>query len=185
MTAPARVPVGWLIALGTMGLLAGLTLGLLRERLRIQAERSTPAAVPVDPVVDAGRAAYVQCQGCHQADGRGLAGFAPPLAGSAFATGDGLAGDGTWRSTMAAQRAHLSDAQIAAVLTYVRSSWGNHAPAVTENTVIVQRAKDTRGEPWTRTALANALEDDDGQVPQVMAGAVPPPPADTATGAAP
>jgi len=196
MTARARVPVGWLIALGVIGLIAGLALGLVRERMNSQ-NPAPPGggSAPVDPAVDPGRAAYVACQGCHQLDGRGLPGFAPPLAGSALAIGDeraairavldGLSGDSTWRSTMAGQRDRLTNAQLAAVLTYVRGAWGNHAPAVTENTVATQRALDTHDGPWTRTALANALADDDG--PEVMAGAgtTDATAATTATGAAP
>jgi mono/diheme cytochrome c family protein len=192
MTARARVPVGWLIALGVMGLMVGLAIGFVRDRVNAQIPaQSGGGAPPVDPAVDPGRAAYVACQGCHQPDGHGLPGFAPPLAGSAFATGDeraairavldGITGDSTWRSTMAGQRDRLDNAQIAAVLTYVRGAWGNHAPAVTENTVTMQRALDTHDGPWTRTALANALADDG---PEVMAGALPPD-ATAATGAAP
>ena len=200
------MPWRFLVVLCVMGLALGLALGFLRERLHenavasqqmAQSQATDPAPVPVDPAVDPGRAAYAACQGCHQIDGRGLSGFAPPLAGSALATGDeraairavldGLSGDPTWRSTMGGQRDHLNDAQLAAVLTYVRGAWGNHAPPVTENTVVAQRAMDSHDGPWTRTALANALADDDGQMPQVMAGA---PATDatagtSATGAAP
>jgi mono/diheme cytochrome c family protein len=34
----------------------------------------------------------------------------------------------------------MTDAQIAQVLTYVRNSWGNNAPAVTEDVVKAERA---------------------------------------------
>ena len=93
------------------------------------------------------------CETCHQPDGRGLAATGyPPLAGSAWVTGDkdrliklvmhGLYGplevngkpyDG--QVPMTAYGGLLSDAEIAAVLTYVRNSFGNQASAVTAEEV--------------------------------------------------
>jgi mono/diheme cytochrome c family protein len=88
------------------------------------------------------------CATCHQPDGKGLpaSGF-PPLAGSEWVTEDsgrlirltlkGLQGpisvagksyDG--QVPMTAFEGLLTDAEIAAVLTYVRNSFGNTAPAV-------------------------------------------------------
>jgi mono/diheme cytochrome c family protein len=44
----------------------------------------------------------------------------------------------------------LSDAEIAAVLTYVRSQWGNAAPPVSAATVAAGReATKARAEPWS------------------------------------
>lgn len=73
------------------------------------------------------------CAACHQPDGKGIEGAFPALAGDRFVLGaaaepikvvlDGRAG-------MPAFRIDLSDAQIAAALTYVRTSWGNKAPPV-------------------------------------------------------
>ena len=46
--------------------------------------------------------------------------------------------------------ASLSDAQIAAILTYERSAWGNTAAAVTaEQVAAVRAATSTRTTPWT------------------------------------
>ncbi len=86
------------------------------------------------------------CSSCHQASGQGLAGTFPPLAGNPVVTGsaapvihivkDGLTGQisvkgGTYTGQMPAWGQTLSNADIAAVLTYVRSAWGNAASAVT------------------------------------------------------
>jgi mono/diheme cytochrome c family protein len=86
------------------------------------------------------------CASCHQPDGKGVPGTFPPLAGSAIATGDaaraihivkyGLTGrvvvaGKSYNGMMPAWSSQLSDAGIAAVITYVRSSWENRAGAVT------------------------------------------------------
>lgn len=105
------------------------------------------------------------CAACHQATGLGLAGAFPPLAGSEFVLGDeervvrivlrGLSGPVTvkgqpFNGAMPAWADQLSDAEIAAVLTYVRSSWGNGAGAVeAEKVAEERRATAGRTAPWT------------------------------------
>jgi ubiquinol-cytochrome c reductase cytochrome b subunit len=86
------------------------------------------------------------CSSCHGANGQGQAGVAPPLAGNAFVTGDpqkvigvlenGLHGQTIMGQSYAAQmpawKGTLSNADIAAVITYIRSGLGpNKASAVT------------------------------------------------------
>jgi ubiquinol-cytochrome c reductase cytochrome b subunit len=86
------------------------------------------------------------CSSCHQATGQGLPGAFPPLAGNPYVTGPptavihtllyGLAGakvEGkSYGAQMPAWKGQLSNGDIAAVITYIRSSWGNKASAVTE-----------------------------------------------------
>ena len=83
-----------------------------------------------------GEKVYSQnCVACHQAAGQGTPAMkAPALAGSKFATG---AEEGpidtvlNGRPNTAMQSfARLSDTEIAAVITYVRNSWGNSASDV-------------------------------------------------------
>ena len=90
------------------------------------------------------------CSGCHQASGAGGGPF-PPLAGNADVTaadtsalistllngrsGPLQIGGQTYGGVMPAWKGTLSDAQIAAVLTYIRSAWGNGAPIVTADQV--------------------------------------------------
>jgi len=91
------------------------------------------------------------CGICHGTDGAGKPGQAPALAGSEWVIGKGmnrlahipLAGINgpiqvkgqDWSMSMAAMGLALSDEDLAAVLTYVRSSWGNTASAVTPEDV--------------------------------------------------
>lgn len=106
----------------------------------------------IDPaVMAAGQTEFAFCQACHGPDGAGVPGLAPPLAGSEWVVGPvenpirivlrGLEGpikvkgvDYNLPLAMAAAP-HLSDAQIAAVLTYARNSYGNKASAVTPDQV--------------------------------------------------
>jgi ubiquinol-cytochrome c reductase cytochrome b subunit len=86
------------------------------------------------------------CASCHQANGQGQPGVFPPLAGSEIVLGDktrlghilfyGLNGKikvkgGDYNGQMPAWKGQLSDGDIAAVLTYIRSTWGNKASPVT------------------------------------------------------
>jgi mono/diheme cytochrome c family protein len=93
---------------------------------------------------DAGHAQFLaSCSACHQPTGLGIKGAFPPLAGSAFVQGDanlviGRVLDG--RGGMPRFKGDLSDQQIAAVLTYVRSAWGNHSGPVTPAQVAAARA---------------------------------------------
>ncbi len=90
------------------------------------------------------------CSGCHAAAGAGLAGQFPPLAKNPYVTGDvkavihtlnyGLQGEivvnGTkYNQQMPAWKGQLKDDEIAAVITYIRNSWGNTGSAVTAKDV--------------------------------------------------
>lgn len=101
------------------------------------------------PAIDA-RLYVATCASCHQADGKGVAGSFPPLAGSSIVTGDlallihivkyGLTGPVqvggmSYNGMMPAWSPQLSDADIASTLTYIRASWGNDASAVTAEQV--------------------------------------------------
>jgi mono/diheme cytochrome c family protein len=82
------------------------------------------------------------CAACHQANGRGIPGAFPALVASPVATGpvDGVADvllKG--RGGMPDFSASLNDTDIAAVLTYARSSWGNHAPPVASAEIQARR----------------------------------------------
>jgi mono/diheme cytochrome c family protein len=78
------------------------------------------------------------CAACHQANGEGIKGAFPALAGDPFVLGDPKAIAYVplhGRGGMPNFSADLSDAEIAAILSYVRSSWGNHAPPIDVATV--------------------------------------------------
>lgn len=89
------------------------------------------------------------CLACHMADGSGVPGMHPPLIGTEWVLGDkerliklmleGMSGkivvDGELYNSVMPPNAHLSDKQIADVLTYVRASFGNSANEITEEEV--------------------------------------------------
>lgn len=103
------------------------------------------------PAQTDGKAIFAtKCAACHQANGQGLGPF-PPLAGNPDVTkadsaniveivlngrtGPISVNGKQYGGNMPAWRGQLSNAQIAAVLTYVRSAWGNKAPAVSADQV--------------------------------------------------
>lgn len=97
------------------------------------------------------------CINCHQAHGKGIPGVFPPLAGNPHV----VAGDGryvartilhgrsgklevsgqTFNATMPpiGIQQGLSNEEIAAIATYVRSAWGNQGSAVSQEIVGMQR----------------------------------------------
>jgi mono/diheme cytochrome c family protein len=80
------------------------------------------------------------CQACHGPDGKGTPGAFPPLAGAGSYYGDaknhativvkGLSGaitvNGVAFNGAMPSQGHLTDYQIASVVTYERNSWGNN-----------------------------------------------------------
>lgn len=83
------------------------------------------------------------CSACHQVTGKGVKGAFPALAGSPFVQGDPKIVVATvlnGRAGMPAFKDDLSDADLSAILTYVRSSWGNRAPGVSPGDVVKARA---------------------------------------------
>ena len=95
------------------------------------------------------------CQTCHQANGQGIAGQYPPLAGSEFPMGGsrraamiglkGLTGRVRVKGAMYGSAVMqpwdktLNDQKIADVLTYERSEWGNTASPVTAEQIAALR----------------------------------------------
>ncbi len=113
------------------------------------------------------------CVPCHQAGGTGLAGKYPPLAGSEWVALDagipvrillhGLQGPiqvkgETYVNQMPAWGPQLSDAEIAAVLSYVRSSFGNKAGPVATELVQEIRRSEAGAVPLTAEKLKALLE---------------------------
>jgi mono/diheme cytochrome c family protein len=77
------------------------------------------------------------CAACHQKAGQGIPGAFPPLKGDKFALGDEATAAFlllTGRGGMPAFKDSLSDDELATIMTYVRTAWGNNgtpiAPAV-------------------------------------------------------
>ncbi len=89
---------------------------------------ASPAAKPE------GATTFAQnCSACHQLSGKGIPGAFPALAGDPFVQGPPQKVALTLlngRGGMPSFRNDLSDAQIAAAISYIRSSWGNHASPI-------------------------------------------------------
>jgi mono/diheme cytochrome c family protein len=138
------------------------------------ASGSEPPAIesheaPVPQAPDGRKIFLTSCSACHQGDGTGVPGAFPPLAGSDWVTGDegrlvrvilhGLTGpievngEG-YAGTMPPFGGALSNADVAAVATYIRASWGNEAPQVTVADVArIRRISQSRMGPWTAAEL--------------------------------
>lgn len=127
---------------------------------------SATAQTPAPP-------SFATCMACHGPDGKGMLAntpmpMAPPLAGSKFVNdGDGevmasvvFTGiekqDAKFLGMMAPLGAALDDANMAAVLTYVRSNFGNKAPAVTPEQIKGWREK-YNGKPMQKRAEIEKL----------------------------
>jgi mono/diheme cytochrome c family protein len=98
-----------------------------------------------------GRALFASvCAACHQAAGTGLPGVFPPLAGSEWVNGKettmaaivlhGISGPITvkgsaFNGAMPAFKDQLGDDQVAAVMSHVRSQWGNTGAPVSAATI--------------------------------------------------
>jgi mono/diheme cytochrome c family protein len=124
------------------------------EQLELYQPKSGAAATAAQ-----GKRVYeTLCGICHGNDGMGKPNQAPPLAGSEWVVAngfhrlaaiplEGLNGpvevkgqQMTFTSGMVAVGTAMSDADLAAVLTYIRGSWGNKAGAVTADDVKAIRA---------------------------------------------
>jgi cytochrome c oxidase cbb3-type subunit 2 len=118
-----------------------------------------PAAPQAPSSYDAAKGGQLfsaNCAACHQASGMGLAGAFPPLKGNAvvndadpaahihavlFGVSGVTIGGVKYDSEMPAFADMLSDADIANIIDYERSSWGNHGKLVTASDVAAVRAK--------------------------------------------
>lgn len=114
-------------------------------------EEKVKAAAPDAGMMKLGGRIYAdECSGCHASNGQGASGLFPALASSAAVQQTdatslmrivlrGARSAGTDRAPTAPAMPSfgwlLSDDEVAAVLTYVRNSWGNAAPTLTASDV--------------------------------------------------
>jgi mono/diheme cytochrome c family protein len=136
------------------------------------------------------------CQTCHQANGLGVPGQYPPLAGSEFTTGGsrrmamivlkGLQGPVTVKgqqfgtAVMQPWDKTLTDKQISDVMTYERSDWGNNASPVTaEQIAALRKELANHTNSFTAPEILAAPDEDipGGGAP---AGGAPPKPGEAA-----
>jgi len=125
-----------------------------------------------DRAMARGKVVFEQiCALCHGTDGNGKPGQAPPFVGSEWVLTDkvghliriplqGLSGPikvkgQEWSLAMPGIGGALPDEDLAAVLTYMRQSWGNQASEITpEQVKAVRDETASRGtRPWTAAEL--------------------------------
>jgi nitrite reductase (NO-forming)/hydroxylamine reductase len=130
---------------------------------------------PAAAEMQAGEKAFqAACMACHQADGKGLPGAFPPLAGSDYLKADthraignvlrGLTGpvvvNGVTYNSVMPPMTQLADAEIANALTYAMNSWGNAYGVVSAAEVAAVRAgpkpKQTAASPTEHPATTVA-----------------------------
>lgn len=132
--------------------LSDADLGAMADYLRYLPGKPTPASAPVavapSPLAPLGAKVYEQhCVACHGDAGQGVPNAYPALAGNRAVTLANTANlvqvvlqGGYAPATAGHPRPYgmppymleLNDREVAAVLTHLRSAWGNQAPAVSE-----------------------------------------------------
>ena len=159
---------------------------------------------PPDPRVVGKRLFTANCVACHQATGLGVAGQFPTLVGSEWVLTEGWHGDNhlvgillhglqgaiqvkgeTYNGAMPPWK-QLKDDQIAAILTYIRSEWGNNeSPISAEQVAKIREETAAQTEPYTQAQLQAipAIEFDDAAAP--AEGSAPPAPGAAAPAPAP
>lgn len=121
-----------------------------------------PAVAQPGQGADGQQVFSANCVACHQASGKGLPGVFPPLDGSEWVTGDartlanivlhGVTGEisvagQTYKGAMPAFH-QLNDAELAAVLSHIRSMWSNKAAPIHADLIAAERKASTRTTPF-------------------------------------
>lgn len=141
--------------------------GDLGDRRTLADLRAPAPGAPAD-----GKTVFsANCVACHQATGKGLPGVFPPLDGSEWVLGDerilanillhGVSGEitvagATYKGAMPAFK-RLSNAELAAVASYVRAEWSNKAAAIAPVLFEAERRASSRTTPFNGQAEIKAL----------------------------
>ena len=144
----------------------------LFSALLLCAATATAQAAETDDSIARGSAIYRRpgmCITCHQAQGNGVPAVYPPLTAGSWVGKDAellvqivlhglqgplVIGGKPFKSAMPGMAAQLKDQDIADVLSYVRSAWGNTGAAVSVEVVSKVRADHAaRKTMWTAKEL--------------------------------
>jgi len=176
--------------------------GAPRVATKAGAGTGTEQAAELTPAEKGKKIFSANCATCHQANGLGVAGQYPPLAGSEIVNGGsrrpvmivlkGLQGPLTVKgqhygsAVMQPWEKTLNDQKIADVLTYVRQEWGNTGgPISAEGVAALRKEFAGRAESWTEPDILAVPADANipggappGAAPGASAqpGGSPPPP---------
>jgi len=138
---------------------------------RTVADLSGPVPAAAGAAVDGKAVFAAQCAACHQATGKGLPGVFPPLDGSEWVQGDartlanvllhGITGKisvaGADYSGAMPSFQKLSDPELAAVTSYIRSEWSNKAEPLPVSLFAQERKSSTRTTPFDGGEALKAL----------------------------
>ena len=173
-------PIPLIVAVITLAVvLAGVAYILFSESFgradlgdrRTLADLSGPAAGSGTGAADGKQVFTANCVACHQATGKGLPGVFPPLDGSEWVAGEertvanillhGVTGEMTvmgnsFKGAMPSFQ-QLSDAELAAVASYIRAEWSNKAGAIKTELFEAERKASTRTAPFNGGAEVKAL----------------------------
>ena len=136
-------------------------------------EKSSVAANKAGGATADGAATYsAHCSACHQATGQGVPGAFPPLAESEWLLADaaipiaivhdGLQGSievagNPFQGVMPKFGGQLSDAELAAVLSFARSEWGNTASEISADKVADHRERFGERNVWSAAELTEVF----------------------------
>ena len=173
-------PIPALVAIVTLAVVGfGVAYILLSEPFgqaelgdrRTLSDLRAPVAGAPGTAVDGKQVFATNCVACHQVTGKGLPGVFPPLDGSEWVAADerivanillhGISGEitvvnNTYKGAMPSFK-QMSDAQLAAVATYIRSEWSNKASAIKPEVLETERKTSTRATPFNGGAEIKAL----------------------------
>ncbi len=173
-------PIPVMVALITLAVvISGVAYILLSEPFgqaelgdrRTVADLRAPAAGAAGAAADGKQVFTANCVACHQATGKGLPGVFPPLDGSEWVAGDervvanillhGVSGEltvmgNTFKGAMPSFQ-QLSDAELAAVASYVRGEWSNKAGPIKAELFATERKASARTAPFNGEAELKAL----------------------------
>lgn len=166
-------PPWWLwafsiILLFTMGFYIGRYGGSFSAAAHEVEEPQVAGQAAAPPVVRGDQIYAGVCQPCHQSHGYGVPGQYPPLAGSEWLLEDndtpirlllhGITGPitvkgRTYNNRMPPFHDKLSNEEIAAVINFTRSQWGNSASEVSPSEVDAVRRQTEGRREWTAEEL--------------------------------
>lgn len=190
---PVSLPLSVVALFGAVVLWAGLYLGLYSSGFSSTSFNYKPGASAgpppkVDPRAVGQKLFAANCALCHQLTGMGIPGQFPPLVASEWVIGNapnrliqivehGLQGtvhvkSQAYNGQMPPWGPQFSDEQLASILTYIRSEWGNNAPAISKEEVAASRKQIQRSDPWTEHELLQIAE---GPIEGVVAKPAAPP----------
>lgn len=134
-----------------------------QKQTKVAQQKTSTQKLDKNELMKLGEKVYLRtCSACHQANGQGLPPAFPSLIKSPMITGDvnahvDIVLNGKSGTAMQAFREQLSDAEIAAVVTYERNSWDNNTGDVIQpievNTLRTGKKNETTTQPAAKPKI--------------------------------